>query len=286
MDQIAKALRLAKSEIDTLKSEVQELRRPRAVPRDGKPGRDGLPGAAGRDGASPDMDKMVAHIIERMPGRIPGEQGEPGAPGEPGRDGTTPKPDAILERLTARIPEPIPGQAGQLGEPGAQGLAGPQGQRGEPGAKGEPGTDGEDGASITDVKLEGSQLVVWVDGVRQVVGTIKIPLGPFTPGTGGGGGSRSSGGGGGNSFTNMNDFLVTSVDTSSSPQSVEIPSALIAVDFNFFTIKDESNNASVNNITITMEGAETIDGSLTTVVVNADSGGLQLYSHNGNLFSW
>ena len=82
------------------------------------------------------------------------------------------------------------------------------------------------------------------------------------------------------------ELIVTSVDTSSSPQSVVISSALIAVDFNFFIIKDESNNASVNNITITTEGSEKIDVTLDSVVVNADSGGLLLYSRSGNLFSW
>jgi len=87
-------------------------------------------------------------------------------------------------------------------------------------------------------------------------------------------------------FTSMTDFLVTSVDTSSSPQVVTILSALIAVDFTFFLIKDETNNASVNNITINTEGSETIDVALTSVVVSANSGGILLYSHNGNLFSW
>jgi len=87
-------------------------------------------------------------------------------------------------------------------------------------------------------------------------------------------------------FTNMADFIVISVDTSSSPQSVIISSVKIAVDFTFFVIKDESNNASVNNITITTEGSEKIDVTLDSVVVNANSGGLLLYSHNGNLFSW
>ncbi len=96
----------------------------------------------------------------------------------------------------------------------------------------------------------------------------------------------AGGNGGASPFTNMTDFIVISVDTSSSPQSVVIASADIAIDFIFFVIKDETNNAAANNITITTEGSETIDVALSSVVVNADSGGLLLYSHNGNLFSW
>lgn len=94
------------------------------------------------------------------------------------------------------------------------------------------------------------------------------------------------GGGGGSPFTNLNDFIVIDVDTSSSPQAVVIPSAQIAVDHNFFVIKDVSNNAATNNITITMEGSETIDGTITEQVVSANSGGLLVYSLNGNLFGW
>lgn len=99
-------------------------------------------------------------------------------------------------------------------------------------------------------------------------------------------GGSLGGGGGGSPFTNMNDFFVTSVDTSSSPQSVVIPSALIAVDYNFFIIKDEFNNAATNNITIATEGGELFDGSPTIPTVTADAGGIMAYSHNGNLFNW
>lgn len=99
-------------------------------------------------------------------------------------------------------------------------------------------------------------------------------VGDLVPGDNGGG------------IGNLKDFKVISVDTSLSPQSVVISSADIAIDFIFFVIKDETNNASVNNITIGTEGAEKIDVTLDTVVVNANSGGLLLYSHNGNLFSW
>lgn len=93
-------------------------------------------------------------------------------------------------------------------------------------------------------------------------------------------------GGGVSPFTNMTDFKVISVDTSSSPQSVVIASADIAIDYIFFLIKDESNNAATNNISVATEGGELFDGSPTIPDVTADSGGIMAYSHNGNLFNW
>jgi len=51
-----------------------------------------------------------------------------------------------------------------------------------------------------------------------------------------------------------------------------------------FTIKDESGNAFVNNITIATEGSETIDGS-TTKVIDEDYGAKHFYSDGSNWFT-
>jgi len=50
-------------------------------------------------------------------------------------------------------------------------------------------------------------------------------------------------------------------------------------------IKDESGNASANNITIITEDGVTIDGGLTKTI-DSDYGSLQIYSNGTNLFTF
>jgi len=94
------------------------------------------------------------------------------------------------------------------------------------------------------------------------------------------------GGGGDSTVVGITDVRIISVDTSSSPQTVTIQSSDIAIDNILFIIKDESNNASINNITVDTQGSEKIDVTLDSILITADSGGVLLYSRNGNLFSW
>lgn len=68
-------------------------------------------------------------------------------------------------------------------------------------------------------------------------------------------------------------------------QTVEIPSANIAVANSFFVIKDADGGASADPVTITTEGAETIDG-LASVQIVADYGSMRLVSDGTNLFSY
>jgi hypothetical protein len=70
--------------------------------------------------------------------------------------------------------------------------------------------------------------------------------------------------------------------TSTGPVTITIPSALIA-SRGKFKLKDASDNAGINNITVNTEGAETIDGS-SNYVINMDSDSLILYSDGSNLF--
>lgn len=50
-----------------------------------------------------------------------------------------------------------------------------------------------------------------------------------------------------------------------------------------FTIKDAGGNAGTNNITITTEGAETIDGAA-TFVINSNYGAVNIYCDGTNYF--
>jgi hypothetical protein len=54
-------------------------------------------------------------------------------------------------------------------------------------------------------------------------------------------------------------------------------------DGRIFTVKDESGAASSNNITITTEASETIDGAA-TYVISTDDGHVTLVSDGTNLF--
>lgn len=165
MASLAAALRVLKLEFSDIKREQTALRKTRVLPQRGPPG---TPGEPGLDGLTPSPEQILALIPEPVPGK----------PGEPGRDGDN-----------------ITGKQGKTGLPGRPGKDGKAGKPGLPGAsitgrQGKQGRDGKDGASITDVKLEAGKLSVWIDGVKRVVGTITIPLGPFTPGSGGGGSAR------------------------------------------------------------------------------------------------
>lgn len=57
----------------------------------------------------------------------------------------------------------------------------------------------------------------------------------------------------------------------------------IAVDNNVVEIKDAGLNASTNNITISTEGSELIDGAA-TLVLSGDGDSIFLYCYDGNWF--
>ena len=64
--------------------------------------------------------------------------------------------------------------------------------------------------------------------------------------------------------------------------AITIPSALIIAGFDLI-IKDGGGDANTNNITVATEGAETIDGSATAVIID-DYDSISLYSDSTNLF--
>jgi len=65
--------------------------------------------------------------------------------------------------------------------------------------------------------------------------------------------------------------------------TIRFMSAWLAVHGNHITIKDTGRNASVNNITITTEGAEQIEGAATATMIG-DGDSLTLQAYSGNLF--
>lgn len=83
---------------------------------------------------------------------------------------------------------------------------------------------------------------------------------------------------------NTDDEVIIGVTSTAAARTITIQSADIVVG-RVFIIKDESGAASVNNITIDTQGAETIDGAATVVII-ANYGSVRLYSDGTNLFSW
>ena len=66
-------------------------------------------------------------------------------------------------------------------------------------------------------------------------------------------------------------------------RTYQISSEDIAQAGRVFIVKDESGGARTNNIVITTEGSETIDGAA-SVTISADYGAITLYSNGSNLF--
>lgn len=93
--------------------------------------------------------------------------------------------------------------------------------------------------------------------------------------------SRASSAG---NITNSPRMFQCITDTTA-PRTVQIASADIADSGFVVIVKDESGGAAANNITITTQGSETIDGSA-TATINTNYGEVRLYSNGTNLFTW
>jgi hypothetical protein len=96
----------------------------------------------------------------------------------------------------------------------------------------------------------------------------------------------------GRSISTNGSFLtsdcILGINDTTAPRSVEISSAAIsqgsATNFREIIVKDESGGAGSNNITITTEGAQNIDG-VGSISITVDYGSLKLYSSGNNLFT-
>lgn len=74
------------------------------------------------------------------------------------------------------------------------------------------------------------------------------------------------------------------IDTTSSAITLTVDSDDIVAAGRVITVKDVADNAATNNITVTTEGSETIDGSA-TYTIDSDSGSVTLYSDGSNLYT-
>ena len=83
--------------------------------------------------------------------------------------------------------------------------------------------------------------------------------------------------------TTLSTDYIVAFTALTAPRAYQISSEDIAQTNRLFIIKDESGAARTYNITISTEGAETIDGADTVVISNA-YGAITLYSNGSNLF--
>lgn len=84
---------------------------------------------------------------------------------------------------------------------------------------------------------------------------------------------------------NSDEEVILAVTDTSVSRTVIIDISAISGATRIFIIKDESGGAGTNNITITADGGETIDGE-PNIVISVDYGVVRLYSDGTNLFSF
>lgn len=65
--------------------------------------------------------------------------------------------------------------------------------------------------------------------------------------------------------------------------AIEIPSTFATGEWHFLWIKDAAGNAGTNNITISTESSETIDGAA-TAVINSNYSAVGIYTDGTNYF--
>ena len=80
------------------------------------------------------------------------------------------------------------------------------------------------------------------------------------------------------------DEVIVGVTSTASARTIDLTSSDCVVG-RIIIVKDESGAANVNNITVTTQGAETIDGAA-TYVINTAYGTVRLYSNGTNWFTW
>jgi hypothetical protein len=85
------------------------------------------------------------------------------------------------------------------------------------------------------------------------------------------------------SYSATNDDLVIAVTDTSAPRTITIPSSSIKFTDRVFKIYDESGLSGTNNITISTEGSETINGSATYTIAT-NYGYVHFISNGSNLF--
>ena len=85
-------------------------------------------------------------------------------------------------------------------------------------------------------------------------------------------------------YTATKTDTIIGVDCSGGAKTITLPTAG-TINGKVYIIKDESGDASSNNITVATEGSETIDGA-NTKTINSDYGVLRIYSDGTNYFTF
>jgi hypothetical protein len=187
----------------------------------------------------------------------------------------------VLDELRLLIPAPIPGDKGEKGEPGKDGEKGEKGERGPKGEKGENGRDGFDGQPGKDGESIDVEEIMAM--IRPEIEKIKRDLRR----TGAQGVGAAAAGGGGISILSQSitgditltvNSQVVLADASSGVITVTLPPAA-QVPRKEFHIK--KTDASVNKVTITPSGSDTIDTG-TSYDITTQYTSRRIYSDGSN----
>lgn len=79
-------------------------------------------------------------------------------------------------------------------------------------------------------------------------------------------------------------YVIIAVTSTGAARAIELSTADCTAALTYI-IKDEGGGAAANNITISTEGAELIDGAA-TLVISSNYGVARVYSNGSNWFTW
>ncbi len=177
-DSVKRAFLKLKREFETLREQFGNL-----SVSDGADGPRGPKGDAGRDGTNGADGPR-------------GPKGETGRQGRDGRDGQQGATGAGVTRVEVEAGNQLAVWVGEAKIPAGaievkdgKSITGPKGDKGDKGSagpkgdKGDKGSAGPKGDSVTDVKLEGNDLFVWINNIKRKAGRLTVPT--LSQGSGG-----------------------------------------------------------------------------------------------------
>lgn len=194
LDKIQAAVKYLLKDHRDLSARLERIEKVKPVVINGKDGRDAptieevveavlaqIP--TPKDGESPDPKAIVNDVLAQMP--TPRD-------GKDGRDAPAVNVSDVAAIVLAKLPTPKNGKDGRDAPELSTIVKSVKAQLktpepGRPGKDGKNGRDGKNGVSVTKVELERNKLFVWLDGVKKLVGEIKVPAAPSAPFSPGGG---------------------------------------------------------------------------------------------------
>ncbi len=254
----------------------------------------GDPGEPGKDGTSPNIDDVVALVVEQLPepekvntDELVGKVLSCMPPPKHGRDAEPVNVSDVAAIVLSKMPPPEKGDPGISPDPEAIARKVKaqvrNGDKGDPGPEGPPGPRG---VSVTDVQLNNNELFVFLDGVKKTVGKLKIPVptAPFSPGNNVGGGGRGRPGRDASprevefvtEDTTLQSLKIYLVD----PTANDVILTLPAGETGEVTVKRVSGGP--NDVTI-IPDAGTIDGEANKTIVNLNTS-LDFIKHESNWY--